>query len=178
LLQGNDPAIVVECLNGYRKKEQMPANLGQYAVPIGVAEIVREGTDMTVVSYGSTLHLCIQAAEELAAIGINIEIVDAQTLLPFDTTQVCLNSIKKTNRLLIVDEDVPGGASAYLLDNILNKQGAFQYLDSQPETLASKEHLPAYSTDGDYFSKPSVDDIVEKVYLMMHECRPSDFPKL
>lgn len=123
LLQGNDPAIVVECLNGYRKKEQMPSNLGQYVVPIGVAEVIKEGTDITVVSYGSTLHLCVQAAEELSALGIHAEIVDAQTLLPFDTTHVCVNSVKKTNRLLIVDEDVPGGASAYLLDHILNKQG-------------------------------------------------------
>lgn len=178
LLQGNDPAIVVECLNGYRKKEQMPSNLGQYVVPIGVAEVIKEGTDITVVSYGSTLHLCMQAAEELSTLGIHAEIVDAQTLLPFDTTHVCANSVKKTNRLLIVDEDVPGGASAYLLDYILNKQGAFQHLDAQPETLASKEHLPAYSTDGDYFSKPSVDDIVEKVYTIMHECKPGVFPKL
>jgi 2-oxoisovalerate dehydrogenase E1 component len=178
LLRGNDPAIVVECLNGYRKKEQLPENLGEYIVPLGFAEIVRSGSDLTVVSYGSTLHLCIQASEELSNMGINIEVIDAQTLLPFDKTGICASSVQKTNRLLIVDEDVPGGASAYLLDQIINKQGAFQYLDAQPDTLTSKEHLPAYSTDGDYFSKPSIDDIVEKVYGIMHESNPKKFPKL
>lgn len=176
LLKGNDPAIVVECLNGYRKKEAMPSNLGEYIVPLGIAEVVAEGSDLTVVSYGSTLHLCVAAAEELAGMGISVEVVDAQTLLPFDLTGVCAASVKKTNRLLIVDEDVPGGASAYILDQIINKQGAFNYLDAQPQTLTAKEHLPAYSTDGDYFSKPSVDDIVEQVYAIMHEARPADFP--
>lgn len=176
LLKGNDPAIVVECLNGYRKKEAMPSNLGEYIVPLGIAEVVAEGSDLTVVSYGSTLHLCLAAAEELAGMGISVEVVDAQTLLPFDLTGVCAASVKKTSRLLIVDEDVPGGASAYILDQIINKQGAFNYLDAQPQTLTAKEHLPAYSTDGDYFSKPSVDDIVEQVYAIMHEARPADFP--
>ncbi len=178
LLKGNDPALVVECLNGYRKKEKMPSNLSEMVVPIGVAEVVKTGSDITVVSYGSTLHLCLNAAEELASMGISVEVVDAQTLLPFDTTGVSASSVQKTNRLVVVDEDVEGGASAYLLDQIINKQGAFNYLDAQPITITSKPHLPAYSTDGDYFSKPSVDDIVEAVYAVMSEGNPARFPRI
>jgi pyruvate/2-oxoglutarate/acetoin dehydrogenase E1 component len=178
LLKGNDPALVVECLNGYRKKEKMPSNLSEMVVPIGVAEVVKSGSDITVVSYGSTLHLCMNAADELANMGISVEVVDAQTLLPFDTTGVSASSVQKTNRLVVVDEDVEGGASAYLLDQIINKQGAFNYLDAQPITITSKPHLPAYSTDGDYFSKPSVDDIVEAIYAVMSEGNPARFPKI
>ena len=178
LLKGNDPALVVECLNGYRKKEKMPSNLSEMVVPIGVAEVVKVGSDITVVSYGSTLHLCLNAADELAHMGISVEVVDAQTLLPFDTTGVSASSVQKTNRLVVVDEDVEGGASAYLLDQIINKQGAFNYLDAQPITITSKPHLPAYSTDGDYFSKPSVDDIVEAIYAVMSEGNPVRFPRI
>ena len=178
LLKGNDPALVVECLNGYRKKEKMPSNLSEMVVPIGVAEVVKVGSDITVVSYGSTLHLCLNAADELANMGISVEVVDAQTLLPFDTTGVSASSVQKTNRLVVVDEDVEGGASAYLLDQIINKQGAFNYLDAQPITITSKPHLPAYSTDGDYFSKPSVDDIVEAIYAVMSEGNPARFPRI
>jgi len=178
LLKGNDPALVVECLNGYRKKEKMPSNLSEMVVPIGVAEVVKVGSDITVVSYGSTLHLCLNAADELASMGISVEVVDAQTLLPFDTTGVSASSVQKTNRLVVVDEDVEGGASAYLLDQIINKQGAFNYLDAQPITITSKPHLPAYSTDGDYFSKPSVDDIVEAIYAVMSEGNPARFPRI
>jgi pyruvate/2-oxoglutarate/acetoin dehydrogenase E1 component len=178
LLKGNDPALVVECLNGYRKKEKMPSNLSEMVVPIGVAEVVKVGSDITVVSYGSTLHMCLNAADELAGMGISVEVVDAQTLLPFDTTGVSASSVQKTNRLVVVDEDVEGGASAYLLDQIINKQGAFNYLDAQPITITSKPHLPAYSTDGDYFSKPSVDDIVEAIYAVMSEGNPARFPRI
>jgi pyruvate/2-oxoglutarate/acetoin dehydrogenase E1 component len=178
LLKGNDPALVVECLNGYRKKEKMPSNLSEMVVPIGVAEVVKVGSDITVVSYGSTLHLCLSASDELANMGISVEVVDAQTLLPFDTTGVSASSVQKTNRLVVVDEDVEGGASAYLLDQIINKQGAFNYLDAQPITITSKPHLPAYSTDGDYFSKPSVDDIVEAIYAVMSEGNPARFPRI
>ena len=178
LLKGNDPALVVECLNGYRKKEKMPSNLSEMVVPIGVAEVVKVGNDITIVSYGSTLHMCLSAADELANMGISVEVVDAQTLLPFDTTGVSASSVQKTNRLVVVDEDVEGGASAYLLDQIINKQGAFNYLDAQPITITSKPHLPAYSTDGDYFSKPSVDDIVEAIYAVMSEGNPARFPKI
>ena len=178
LLKGNDPALVVECLNGYRKKEKMPSNLSEMVVPIGVAEVVKVGSDLTVVSYGSTLHMCLSAADELANMGISVEVVDAQTLLPFDTTGVSASSVQKTNRLVVVDEDVEGGASAYLLDQIINKQGAFNYLDAQPITVTSKPHLPAYSTDGDYFSKPSVDDIIEAIYAVMSEGNPARFPRI
>ena len=178
LLETDEPALVVECLNGYRLKEKMPTNLGAFKTPIGKIEIVREGKDITVVSYGSTLRLVEQAARELAEKGIDCEIIDVQSLLPFDVAHETVQSIAKTNRLLIVDEDVPGGASAYLMQQILETQNAYIYLDSKPETLAAKAHRPAYGTDGDYFSKPSVDDIYEKIYAIMHEVHPAKYPSL
>ena len=176
LLQAGEPALVIECLNGYRKKENMPTNVGEYTVPLGVPEITREGSDLTILSYGSTFNLCTEAAERLADLGIEVELVDARTLLPFDLEGMTAESVEKTSRLLIVDEDVPGGASSYLLDEVLNKQGAWRHLDSQPQTLTAKAHLPAYSSDGDYFSKPSVEDIVEKAYVYMNECEPHNYP--
>ena len=176
LLQAGEPALVIECLNGYRKKENMPKNVGEYTVPLGVPEITREGSDLTILSYGSTFNLCTEAAERLADLGIEVELVDARTLLPFDLDGMTAKSVEKTSRLLIVDEDVPGGASSYLLDEVLNKQGAWKHLDSQPQTLTAKAHLPAYSSDGDYFSKPSVEDIVEKAYAYMNECEPQNYP--
>ena len=178
LLRAEEPALVIECLNGYRKKEFMPSNCGEFTVPLGKPEITRSGSDITLLSYGSTFNLCSIAAEKLSDIGIEVELVDAQTLLPFDINGVTTESVSRTNRLLIVDEDVPGGASAYLLDQVLNKQGAWKYLDSQPKTLTAKPHLPAYTSDGDYFSKPSVEDIVESVYAYMHETDPLRFPIL
>ena len=178
LLEGDDPALVIECLNGYRLKEELPTNLGEYKTAIGEIEVVKEGTDMTVVSYGSTLRLVEEAAKDLLQVGINIEIIDAQSLLPFDINHDTINSIAKTNRLLIVDEDVPGGASAYLLQEIVEKQNAYQYLDSKPQTLTSKPHRPAYGTDGDYFSKPSAEDIFEAAYQIMHEADPTTFKSL
>ena len=178
LLQGDDPALVVECLNGYRLKEDLPSNLGEFTTPIGVVETIKEGKDITVVSYGSTLRLVEEAAKELAQVGIDIEIVDAQSLLPFDINHDTVKSVAKTNRLLVVDEDVPGGASAYLLQEILENQNAYQYLDSKPATLTAKAHRPAYGTDGDYFSKPSTEDIFEKVYEIMHETDPNKFKSL
>ena len=176
LLQAEEPALVIECLNGYRKKEKMPNNIGDYTVPLGSPEITRSGSDITVLSYGSTFNLCSTAAERLAALGIEVELVDARTLLPFDINSLTAYSVTKTNRLLVVDEDVPGGASSYLLEDVLIRQGAWQNLDSQPATLTAKPHLPAYSSDGDYFSKPSVDDIVEKVYAIMNESSPASYP--
>lgn len=176
LLKAGEPALVIECLNGYRKKENMPTNVGEYTIPLGVPEITRVGSDLTILSYGSTFNLCTEAAERLADLGIEVELVDARTLLPFDLEGMTAKSLEKTNRLLIVDEDVPGGASSYLLDEVLNKQGAWKHLDSQPQTLTAKAHLPAYSSDGDYFSKPSVDDIVEKAYSYMNECEPQNYP--
>lgn len=178
LLQSDDPALIVECLNGYRLKEDLPTNLGEFTTPIGVVETIREGKDITIVSYGSTLRLVEEAAKELAQVGIDVEIVDAQSLLPFDINHDTVKSVAKTNRLLVVDEDVPGGASAYLLQEILEKQNGYQYLDSKPSTLSAKAHRPAYGTDGDYFSKPSTEDIFEKVYAMMHEADPNTYKSL
>ncbi|MBP0902270.1 thiamine pyrophosphate-dependent enzyme [Mariniflexile gromovii] len=178
LLKGDDPAIVVECLNGYRLKEKKPNNLSDIQTPIGVVETIKEGTDITLVSYGSTLRIVEQVAKDLLAVGIDAEIIDVQSLLPFDLNHDIAKSIQKTNRLMVIDEDVPGGASAYILNEILNVQNAYNYLDSQPKTLTAKAHRPAYGNDGDYFSKPSAEDIFEAVYGVMHEANPSEFPKL
>jgi len=178
LLEGDEPAVVVECLNGYRLKEKMPSNLGEFKTPIGVVETVKEGADITLVSYGSTLRIVEETAKELAQVGIDAEVIDIQSLLPFDINHDIVKSVQKTNRLLVIDEDVPGGASAYILQEIVEKQDGYRYLDSKPQTLAAQEHRPAYGTDGDYFSKPSAEDIFEKVYEMMHEANPAKFPAL
>jgi len=178
LLETDEPALLVECLNGYRLKEKMPTNLGEFKTPIGVVETIKQGSDITLVSYGSTLRLVEQAAKELLEVGIDAEIIDIQSLLPFDINHDIVKSLAKTNRLLVIDEDVPGGASAFILQQIIDEQKGYKYLDSNPETLASKAHRPAYGTDGDYFSKPSVEDIFEKVYGMMHEVNPSKYPSL
>ena len=178
LLRAEEPALVIECLNGYRKKELMPSNCGEYTVPLGKPEITRTGTDLTILSYGSTFNICTEAAERLSDLGIEVELVDVQTLLPFDIDSLTANSVSRTNRLLIVDEDVPGGASAFLLDQVLNKQGAWKFLDSAPRTLTAKPHLPAYTSDGDYFSKPSLEDIVEEAYSYMSETDPLRYPTL
>ncbi|WP_442787212.1 alpha-ketoacid dehydrogenase subunit alpha/beta [Flavobacterium suncheonense] len=178
LLETDEPALIVECLNGYRLKEKMPTNLGEFKTPIGVVETIKQGSDITLVSYGSTLRLVEQAAKELLEVGIDAEIIDIQSLLPFDINHDIVKSLAKTNRLLVIDEDVPGGASAFILQQIIDEQKGYRHLDSNPETLASKAHRPAYGTDGDYFSKPSVEDIFEKVYGMMHEVNPSKYPSL
>lgn len=178
LLEGDEPALVVECLNGYRLKEKLPTNMGEFRTPIGVVETIKEGKDITLVSYGSTLRLVEEAAIDLEEVGINAEIIDVQSLLPLDLNKDIVKSVAKTNRLLVIDEDVPGGASAYILQEILESQNAYEHLDSKPQTLAAKPHRPAYGTDGDYFSKPSAEDIFEKVYEIMNEANPQDFPKL
>ncbi|MFT7900640.1 thiamine pyrophosphate-dependent enzyme [Tenacibaculum ascidiaceicola] len=178
LLEGDDPALVVECLNGYRLKEELPTNLGDFKTPIGVVETIKEGNDITIVSYGSTLRIVEEAAKDLAQVGIDVEIVDAQSLLPFDLNHDTVKSVAKTNRLLVVDEDVPGGASAYLLQEIVENQNGYKHLDSKPQTLTAKAHRPAYGTDGDYFSKPSAEDIFEKVYEIMNEANPAKFKSL
>tara|TARA_B110000902_G_C14294511_1_gene582646 strand:- start:3703 stop:6156 length:2454 start_codon:yes stop_codon:yes gene_type:complete len=178
LLEGDDPALVIECLNGYRLKEELPLNLGDFKIPIGVVETIKSGTDITVVSYGSTLRVVEEAAKDLNQVGIDIEIIDAQSLLPFDLNHDCVKSLAKTNKLLVVDEDVPGGASAYLLQEILENQNGYQHLDSKPSTLTAKDHRTAYGTDGDYFSKPSAEDIFEKIYDIMHEENPAKFKSL
>ncbi len=178
LLDLDTPALIVECLNGYRLKERLPNNLGEFKTPIGVTETVREGKDITLVSYGSTLRIVEDVAKELLEVDIDAEVIDVQSLLPFDRNHDIVKSVEKTNRLLVIDEDVPGGASAYILQKILDEQNAYRFLDSKPQTLTAKEHRPAYGTDGDYFSKPSPEDIFEKVYSIMHESNPEKYPKL
>lgn len=177
LMMADEPALVVECLNGYRLKEKMPNNLGEFKTPIGKVEVLREGTDLTIVSYGSTLRLVMEAAELLETVDIDVEVIDAQSLLPFDIEQEIAVSVQKTNRLLVVDEDVPGGCSSFILNDIIDRQNAWRYLDSKPQCLTAKEHRPAYGTDGDYFSKPSVDDIFDKVYDILHEVQPQKYVK-
>ena len=178
LLTTDEPALVVECLNGYRLKEPLPTNLGEFKTPIGVIETIKQGTDITLVSYGSTLRVIEQAVKELEQIGSDPEVIDVQSLLPLDINHQIVKSIEKTNRLLVIDEDVPGGASAYILQHIVDQQNGYQHLDSKPQTLTAKQHRPAYGTDGDYFSKPSSEDVYEKVYEMMHETDPVKYPKL
>jgi len=175
LLEGNDPAIVIEPLNGYRLKEKMPDNLGEFKIELGIPEILLEGTDLTLITYGSTVRIASEAAKQLAAHGISVELIDVQTLVPFDRKGIIVNSIRKTNRALFLDEDVPGGTTAYMLQEVLEKQGGWNYLDSPPKTLAGKEHRPAYTTDGDYFSKPSAEDIFDAVYSMMTEALPGKY---
>lgn len=178
LLEGDEPGLIIESLNGYRLKEKLPNNLGEFRTPIGVVETVKEGSDITLVSYGSTFRLVEQAATELMEFGIDAEVIDLQSLLPFDLNHDLVKSVSKTNRLLVIDEDVPGGASSYILNKILEEQNGWMHLDSKPQTLTAKDHRPAYGTDGDYFSKPSVEDIFEKVYGIMNEADPSAFPAL
>ena len=178
IMQTDEPALVIEPLNGYRVKEKMPINLGEYCYEFGKIEILKEGKDISIISYGSTLNLVIDSVPEFEDLGIDVEIIDIQTLIPFDTDKEILTSVKKTNRIIIIDEDVPGGASAYILHKLIDKQEIFTYLDSPPKTLTAKEHRPSYGTDGDYFSKPSVDQIVESVYQIMNESNPKKYPFL
>ncbi|MEC5394363.1 alpha-ketoacid dehydrogenase subunit alpha/beta [Bergeyella sp. RCAD1439] len=178
MLQSDEPCVIVECLNGYRLKEQQPDNLGEFTVPVGKVEITKEGKDVTLVTYGSTWRVVSEAASELEKLGISAEVIDIQSLIPFDLSHDIAQSLKKTNRLAVIDEDVEGGASAFILQQILEKQKGFRYLDSDPLTIAAQDHRPAYASDGDYFSKPSVDDIVEKIYAMFHESNPQKYPSI
>ena len=178
LLQCEEPAVLIESLNGYRLKESEPTNLSEFTVLLGKAEILKKGFDITVVSYGSTLRLVEKAAIELKNLNIDIEIIDLQTLIPFDNEEIVKESLKKTSKLLIVDEDLPGGASSYILQKILEEQNCFSLLDSKPVTLTSKAHRPAYGSDGDYFSKPSIDDIIEKANEIMNEYDPNNYPEI
>ena len=175
LLEGNDPAIVIEPLNGYRLKERLPDNLGEFRISLGVPEVLTTGTDLTLVTYGSMVRIAAEAARQLSAHGISVELIDVQTLIPFDINNIILDSIRKTNRVLFLDEDVPGGTTAYMMQEVLEKQGAWQYLDSQPQTLTAREHRPAYTTDGDYFSKPNAEDVFDAVYKMMKEAAPAKY---
>ena len=177
MLQSDEPALIIECLNGYRLKERLPDNLGEYTTPIGVPETIIEGTDITIVSYGSTLRVIEEAVMQLKDFGINCELIDVQTLLPFDINHSIVESIKKTNKVVFIDEDVPGGATAFMMQQVIEDQEAYKYLDAKPLTIAAKAHRPAYGTDGDYFSKPSAEDIFEALMNMMHEYNPTQYPK-
>ena len=178
MLQSDDPALIIECLNGYRLKEKQPDNIGEFTVPVGKIEVTKQGSDVTLVTYGSTWRLVMEAAQELEKIGISAEVIDIQSLIPFDLSHEILESVKKTNRLVVIDEDVEGGATAFILQQILEKQKAFRYLDSDPLTISAENHRPPYASDGDYFSKPSVDDMVEKIYGLFSEANPAKFPAL
>lgn len=178
LLKSDDAALIIECLNGYRLKERVPDNVDEFTVPLGVPEVIREGEDVTIVTYGSMCRVVMDAANKLAEEGISVEVIDVQTLLPFDVNHTIVDSVKKTSRVIFADEDVPGGAAAYMMNKVLEEQNAYQYLDSKPLTITAREHRPAYSSDGDYFSKPNTEDIFETVYGMMHEYNPVQFPSL
>ncbi|QKZ11418.1 thiamine pyrophosphate-dependent enzyme [Spirosoma sp. KUDC1026] len=178
LIKGDDPALLIESLNGYRLKEKLPDNLAEFCLPLGVPDVLRPGSDVTVVTYGSMCRIVMEAAQQLAAIGISVEVMDVQTLLPFDVHHLILESVKKTNRIIFADEDVPGGASAFMMQEVLECQDAYKYLDSAPRTISAKAHRPPYGSDGDYFSKPSVDDVIELIYELMNEAEPDRFPEL
>jgi pyruvate/2-oxoglutarate/acetoin dehydrogenase E1 component len=178
MLASDDPALIIECLNGYRLKEKLPANVGEFKTPLGIPEVLQEGNDVTIVTYGSCCRVATEAAQQLNQAGISCELIDVQTLLPFDIHHSIVESVKKTNKLLVLDEDVPGGASAYILQKILEEQHAFQYLDSTPRTVTAQAHRAAYGSDGDYFSKPNAENVFDAVYEMMSEYDPEKFPSL
>lgn len=178
IMKGDDPALIVECLNGYRQKEKLPKNLSEICVPLGVPETIKEGTDITIVTYGSMCRIVMEAATELEKVGISVEVIDVQSLLPFDINHKIVESIKKTNRVIFADEDVPGGASAFMMQQVLDGQNAYRYLDSKPIAIAAQPHRPAYSSDGDYFSKPNADTIFDAAYEIMTESNPKKYPKI
>jgi 2-oxoisovalerate dehydrogenase E1 component len=178
MLQSDDPALIIECLNGYRLKERLPDNIGEFTVPLGVPEVLRTGEDFTIVTYGSMCRVVMEAAQALEEAGVSCEVIDAQTLLPFDRHQTIVESLKKTNRVAFADEDVPGGATSYMMQQVLEVQDGYKHLDSKPITITGKEHRPAYASDGDYFSKPNAEDVFEKVYLVMREANPDKYPSL
>jgi pyruvate/2-oxoglutarate/acetoin dehydrogenase E1 component len=178
MLRGDDPAIIVEVLNGYRGKEKLPSNVGDFTVPLGVPEVMRAGKDVTLVSYGATLRIVLEAADLLATVGVDCEVIDVQTLLPFDRRGVIVDSLKKTNRIAFIDEDVPGGATAFMMRNVIDRDHGYEWLDSEPRCIAAKEHRPAYGSDGDYFSKPNRESIFAEVYSLMREANPRKFREL
>jgi pyruvate/2-oxoglutarate/acetoin dehydrogenase E1 component len=176
LIQADEPALVIEVLSGYRLKEILPDNIGEFTVPLGVPEVLRQGDDVTIVTYGAMCRLALEAAEQLEKVDIKVEIVDVQSLLPFDVNGRILQSLQKTSRILFLDEDVPGGATAYMMQEVLEKQEGFYWLDAEPRTLSAQAHRPPYGNDGAYFSKPNVEDIFEAVYEMMNEADPNSYP--
>ncbi|MCF6332468.1 MAG: transketolase, partial [Draconibacterium sp.] len=171
-------ALIIECLNGYRLKERIPDNIGEYTLSLGIPEVIKEGTDITVVTYGSMCRVVLDAARDLEEAGISLAVIDVQTLLPFDVNHMILGSIKKTNKVIFVDEDVPGGATAYMMQKVMEEQKAFNYLDTAPRTLSAMEHRPAYGIDGEYFSKPNVEILFRNIYEMMREVDEQEFPAL
>ena len=178
MLEGDDPGMVIESLNGYRIKEKMPGNPGDYREPLGVPEVLREGTDITIVTYGSLVRMAEKASDLLSQKGISVELIDVQTLLPFDVNASIVDSLETTNKILFLDEDVPGGATAYMMQEVLEVQNGYQYLDAPPKTLTAKAHRPPYGSDGDYFSKPSIEDIFESVYELMTNVDPIKYPQI
>jgi 2-oxoisovalerate dehydrogenase E1 component len=176
LLRSDDPALLVEVLNGYRVKEKLPSNISDFTLPLGVPEVLRQGSDVTLVTYGATTRIVIEAADLLATVGVNAEVIDVQTLLPFDVRGVIVESVKKTNRVAFIDEDVPGGATAFMMRQVLERDRGFEWLDSEPRTITGKEHRPAYGSDGDYWSKPNRETIFRAVYDLMHETNPRMYP--
>jgi len=176
LLKGDDPGIIIERLNAYRHKEKLPVNIADITLPLGVPEILEQGNDITLVTYGACVDIAKSAIDKLRTFGISVELIDVRTLLPFDVNGIILESLKKTNRILFLDEDVPGGASAYLMQKVIDEQGGFKHLDSKPAALSAKPHRTAYGADGDYFSKPNAEDVFKAVYNIMHESLPDVFP--
>ena len=176
LLQGDDPALVIEVLNGYRLREPVPTNLTDFTLPLGQPEVLREGRDITLATYGACCRIALDAAALLEEVGIDVEVIDVQTLLPFDVDGRIAESVAKTSRLVVLDEDTPGGASAYIAQKVVEKDGAFWNLDAPPVTITAQDHRPAYGTDGDFFSKPNVEDVFTKLYAIMHEAAPHRFP--
>jgi pyruvate/2-oxoglutarate/acetoin dehydrogenase E1 component len=176
MLRSDDAALIIEVLNGYRLKESLPTNIGDFTVPLGVPEILKEGSDVTIVTYGACCRIAADGIADLEKFGISVELIDVQSLLPFDIHGKIVESLKKTNRIVFMDEDVPGGATAYMMQEVLEKQGGYLHLDSKPITLTSKAHRPAYGSDGDYFSKPNADDVFKVVYEMMSESDPAKYP--
>ena len=178
LLKGDEPAIVIECLNGYRLKEKIPENLSEFTTPVGEVEVIKNGNDITLVTYGSCCRIALEAAQKLEKINISIEIIDIQSLIPFDINHDILNSLKKTNKIIFLDEDVSGGASAYMMQKVIEEQNGYNYLDCKPRTISSKDHRPAYGDDGDYFSKSNIEDVIETCYSVMNEADESTYPEL
>jgi pyruvate/2-oxoglutarate/acetoin dehydrogenase E1 component len=176
LLASDEPALIVEVLNGYRLKERLPSNVAEFTVPLGHPEVLRQGSHVTLVTYGACCKVALDAAAQLSTVGIEVEVIDVQTLLPFDRTSTIVDSLQKTNRIVFLDEDVPGGTTAFMLRNVLEVQGGYRWLDSAPRTITATEHRPAYGTDGNYWSKPEVEHIFRSVYEMMHEASPSAYP--
>jgi pyruvate/2-oxoglutarate/acetoin dehydrogenase E1 component len=176
ILKSDEPALIIECLNGYRIKEKMPDNIGEYTVALGKPEVLIDGTDVTIISYGSTLRIAEEAIQQLASVGVSCQLIDVQSLLPFDIHHSLVEQLKLTNKVVFLDEDVPGGASAFMMQQVLEEQNGYAYLDAKPLTITAKPHRPAYGTDGDYFSKPNAEDVFEKIYQMMHEYNPSAYP--